>query len=180
MRAMAVAIGTGRAAVVGSLLAVIALSWAWLVAMPSHGSASYAASMLAMWLLMMVAMMLPSALPMILVLGRFGSRSGVDTALFAAGYLIVWALFSVLATAAQWGLARAGLLSADLALAGGAIAAAAFIAVAPGSSRRSSGAACTPAARRSRSSLRTGARAARARSSWGCTTAHSAWAAAGP
>lgn len=140
---MAIAMGAGRAAVIASLVAVIAISWAWLAAMASHGmhagaalapaawSAPYAASMLAMWVLMMVAMMLPSALPMVLIVGRFGASRGdaLGTALFAAGYLLVWAGFSVLATAAQWGLERTGLLSADMALAGTGIAAAAFIAV---------------------------------------------------
>jgi len=141
---MAIALGAGRAAVIASLLAVIALSWAWLAAMAAHGmhagealapaewTASYAGSMLAMWVLMMVAMMLPSALPMVLIVDRFNrsraAGAGLATALFAAGYLLVWAGFSALATAAQWGLERSGLLSADMALAGTGIAAAAFIA----------------------------------------------------
>jgi predicted metal-binding membrane protein len=140
---MAIAVSAGRAAVVASLLAVIGLSWAYLVAMETHGmhagqamapaawSASYAASMFAMWVLMMVAMMLPSALPMVLIYDRFQrSRGapGVATALFAAGYLAVWTLFSALATAAQWGLERSGLLLADMALGGTGIAAALFIA----------------------------------------------------
>lgn len=141
---MAIALNAGRAAVVGSLLAVIGLSWAYLAAMSAHGmqageamapaawSGAYAASMLVMWVLMMVAMMLPSALPMVLIYERFerghGGAAGVATALFAAGYLAVWALFSALATAAQWGLERSGLLSADMALGGTGLAAALFIA----------------------------------------------------
>lgn len=141
---MAIAVSAGRAAVLASLLAVIGLSWAYLVAMAAHDmhagqamapaawSGSYAASMFAMWALMMVAMMLPSALPMVLILERFQrSRSGaagLTAALFAGGYLLVWTLFSALATAAQWGLERSGLLSADMALVGTGIAAAIFIA----------------------------------------------------
>ena len=141
---MAIAVSAGRAAVMASILAVIGLSWAYLVAMAAHGmpagqamapaawSASYAASMFAMWVLMMVAMMLPSAIPMVLLLERFQrSRSGAagfTAALFASGYLLVWTLFSALATAAQWGLERSGLLSADMALVGTGIAAATFIA----------------------------------------------------
>jgi predicted metal-binding membrane protein len=141
---MAAAVLTGRAVVVASLAAVTALSWAYLVAMAAHGmgpmdamapiawSSSYAASMLLMWVLMMVAMMLPSALPMVLILDRFSRAraqgSGLDTALFTSGYVLVWAGFSVLATAAQWGLERSGLLSAHMALTSGEIAAGVFIA----------------------------------------------------
>ena len=140
---MAVAWNAGRAAVLASLAAVIALAWAYLAAMAAHGmhagealapaawSGAYAASMLVMWVLMMVAMMLPSALPMVLVVERFNrSRPGsaAATALFAAGYLAVWSGFAVAATAAQWALERAGLLGAGMALGGTALAAALFIA----------------------------------------------------
>ena len=137
---MAAAVLMGHTVVVASLGGAIALSWAYLVAMGAHGmgamapmawSASYAGSMLLMWVLMMVAMMLPSALPMVLIFDRFNrsrGRGGFDTALFTFGYVLLWAGFSVLATAAQWGLERSGLLSAHMALTSGAIAAGVFIA----------------------------------------------------
>jgi len=56
----------------------------------------------AMWAVMMTAMMLPSATPMILLAGAQVRH----THLIALGYLVVWALFSVGATALQWGLGQ--------------------------------------------------------------------------
>jgi predicted metal-binding membrane protein len=70
-----------------------------------------------MWTVMMVAMMLPSATPMILTFAnvsrnrRQHRRPYVPVTVFAAGYLVVWGGFSVLATVAQWFLHRAALLS---------------------------------------------------------------------
>jgi predicted metal-binding membrane protein len=61
-----------------------------------------------MWWVMMVAMMLPSAAPMILLFAtvsrhqRGEGKPYVPTALFAATYLAVWGLFSVLAALTQW------------------------------------------------------------------------------
>jgi predicted metal-binding membrane protein len=69
------------------------------------------------WCLMMLGMMVPSAAPMILVFAainrqkRARSEPFVPTAVFTAGYHAVWALFAIAATAAQWGLGRAALLS---------------------------------------------------------------------
>ncbi|MCZ6769509.1 MAG: DUF2182 domain-containing protein [Acidobacteria bacterium] len=70
-----------------------------------------------MWTVMMVAMMVPSASPMVLLLStvnrkRFPERSPLaPTAIFVLGYLVVWTLFSLMATLAQWGLHSAALLS---------------------------------------------------------------------
>jgi predicted metal-binding membrane protein len=70
-----------------------------------------------MWTVMMVAMMTPSAAPMILMFAGINRRrqkqqvSYVPTSVFLLGYLVVWAAFSVLATAAQWGLHAVSLLS---------------------------------------------------------------------
>jgi predicted metal-binding membrane protein len=70
-----------------------------------------------MWAIMMVAMMLPSALPMILTFAsvsrgrqRLG-RAYASISIFAAGYVIVWSTFSVIAAFAQWWLHRHALLS---------------------------------------------------------------------
>lgn len=125
---MALALAAGRATVVAALLAVITLCWIYVVAMASHGmEGGHAASLFVMWVLMMVAMMLPSALPAILVLDRFkGSASA--TALFAAGYVLVWVGFSAVAVLAQSGLERAGVLSGGMALASAWIASGVFIA----------------------------------------------------
>ena len=72
--------------------------------------------MWAMWAVMMVAMMVPSAAPMILIFARVDRSQGTGrtytaTTLFALGYVLVWAAFSVAATAMQWGLQNAALLS---------------------------------------------------------------------
>jgi predicted metal-binding membrane protein len=73
--------------------------------------------MFAMWWVMMVGMMLPSAAPMILTFAtinrkkRERSQPYVPTTIFALGYLTAWGAFSVFATAAQWGLQQAALLS---------------------------------------------------------------------
>jgi predicted metal-binding membrane protein len=75
------------------------------------------AMMIIMWVIMMVGMMLPSATPMILIyaaISRKASRDGsplAPTAVFATGYIVMWCLFSVVATIAQWALDQAALLS---------------------------------------------------------------------
>jgi predicted metal-binding membrane protein len=74
-----------------------------------------------MWATMMVAMMLPSAAPMILLVAAVHRRRreraspAVPTAIFAAGYLVVWTGFSAAAALAQWGLHQAALLSPGMA-----------------------------------------------------------------
>jgi predicted metal-binding membrane protein len=75
-----------------------------------------------MWAVMMVAMMLPGAAPTILLAAAIDRRQGSAgvpgrSALFAAGYLIVWSIFSLVATLLQWGLDEAGLLSEAMAMA---------------------------------------------------------------
>ncbi len=75
------------------------------------------ALMFAMWTVMMVGMMLPAATPMALLYARVVHKAARDgsvlppTAVFVSGYLCAWALFSIAATTAQWGLERAALLS---------------------------------------------------------------------
>jgi predicted metal-binding membrane protein len=70
----------------------------------------------AMWVVMMVGMMAPSAAPMVLLFGA--SRAGRDerglpvaTLAFGLGYVVVWSVFSAVATVAQWWLHQAALLS---------------------------------------------------------------------
>jgi predicted metal-binding membrane protein len=71
----------------------------------------------AMWLVMMIGMMTPSVAPMILIYARVGRQAAVQgkpfaaSGWFAAGYLLAWSAFSVAATAAQWALERAALLT---------------------------------------------------------------------
>ncbi len=83
---------------------------------PEPWRATDAALALAMWVVMMVAMMLPSAAPMILLFITLARRRVAaggfgHLGLFVAGYLLVWCGFSVAATASQWTLREAALLS---------------------------------------------------------------------
>jgi predicted metal-binding membrane protein len=73
-----------------------------------------------MWSVMMVAMMVPTAVPMTLVyaaVARKAERDGrpvAPTFAFVAGYIAIWVLFSVAATAAQGGLDTLSLLSSSM------------------------------------------------------------------
>jgi predicted metal-binding membrane protein len=113
-----------RIAILAALAAATALSWWYIVAMPGmemgalHPWRAFDfALMFAMWSVMMVGMMLPAATPMAMIyaqVARKAAREGSvlpPTAVFVAGYLAAWALFSAAATAAQWALERAALLS---------------------------------------------------------------------
>jgi predicted metal-binding membrane protein len=66
-----------------------------------------------MWAVMMVAMMLPSATPMALTFHRVANRreDPGGTFHFVTGYLLVWVVFSILATVLQGRLQAMGLLS---------------------------------------------------------------------
>ena len=80
-------------------------------------SPAYAVLVFFMWWVMMVAMMLPSAAPAILLhssLKRLSSPASTNAAAFLAGYLAVWALFSLVATGLHWGLESVGVLSASM------------------------------------------------------------------
>ena len=73
--------------------------------------------MFVMWAVMMVAMMSPSATPMLLMFANLNRKRRerqapyVPTGVFLAGYVIVWAAFSLAATGGNWGLHQASLLS---------------------------------------------------------------------
>jgi predicted metal-binding membrane protein len=90
-------------------------------------SAAEFAFVLTMWAVMMVGMMTPSAAPMILIYARVAraaasqGRPFAPTGWFAAGYLLCWTGFALLATSAQWGLERAALLAPTTARAGDAL-----------------------------------------------------------
>ena len=74
-----------------------------------------------MWAVMMVGMMVPSALPMSLLFAAVSRKAAAQgatvapTFVFVAGYVAMWTLFSVGATALQWALERSALLSPMLA-----------------------------------------------------------------
>jgi predicted metal-binding membrane protein len=103
--------GSGMAMGDGMMMAMAPTAW----------TPGYAVLMFFMWWIMMMAMMLPSASPMILLFARFNRTQRdkgtpyVPTAVFALGYLLVWAAFSLVAVSAQWGLERSGLLSSMMA-----------------------------------------------------------------
>src|SRR5438309_5369043 len=114
-----------RAPSVVLLIVLPLVSWMWIVVMardmyePMTGASAWMmtavwdvrhlALLWAMWAVMMVGMMLPSASPMLLLYGAMARRStegGSSRHIYtlAAGYLIVWAGFSVGATMLQRGL----------------------------------------------------------------------------
>ena len=132
-----------RALILAAMAAIVALSWAYLLAGAAHfgttaaigdgapmhlivvpWTAKHAALMVLMWAVMMVAMMLPGAVPTVLpyaaVARRFAPqerRSAGPIALFVAGYVLVWSAFSAGATALQWGLQHLALLSPEMVIA---------------------------------------------------------------
>jgi predicted metal-binding membrane protein len=128
-----------RAVAATALLLLAGLAWVSLVRMRAEmdGGASGMAGMamptmeswsalelfqlFLMWATMMVAMMLPSAAPMILLVAgiqrqrRERASPAPSTAIFAAGYLVVWTGFSAAAATLQYELHRAALLSPAMA-----------------------------------------------------------------
>jgi predicted metal-binding membrane protein len=78
---------------------------------------THQALLLAMWAVMMIGMMLPSAAPAVFVYASAVRGNGESERVlprafaFAAGYLVVWILFSLVATALQLELTKASLLS---------------------------------------------------------------------
>jgi predicted metal-binding membrane protein len=87
---------------------------------PGAWSLGYVALVFLMWWVMMAAMMLPSVAPTVLLhaaLLRAGGTVAAApsvSAAFLCGYLAVWAVFSAIAEAAQWGLETAGLVSGSM------------------------------------------------------------------
>ena len=76
-------------------------------------SPRYAVMVFVMWWLMMIAMMVPSAAPTVLLYAALNRDRGALGAIeFLAGYLVVWAGFSLAATLVQGLLAASGLMSA--------------------------------------------------------------------
>ena len=114
-----------RAVIAAGLFVVAGLAWLYIVrqahAMGQMRAAAWSAAdfsmTLLMWIVMMVAMMTPSVTPMVLAFAatsekrRQESRPYVPATVFLVGYLSVWAAFSLAATAAQWALHSAALLS---------------------------------------------------------------------
>ena len=125
-----------RLAILAGLVGISALAWLVLLRMSVQMDAAMRAGVecvlrpwsaadagltFGMWAVMMVGMMVPSAVPMSLLFAQVSRKAAAQgatvapTFVFAAGYATVWTLFSVGATAAQWALERAALLSPMLA-----------------------------------------------------------------
>ena len=130
--ALELALRHGRSTAVALLMLLPLVSWTWMVVMardmygPMTGASEWMMTvrwdvphlllLWAMWAVMMTGMMLPSASPMLLTYGTIARRSAQASAAsqiyaLAAGYLLVWAAFSVGATALQRLLAALLLLS---------------------------------------------------------------------
>jgi predicted metal-binding membrane protein len=126
-------VSPARVAFGAAVLVVLLLAWWWIVAMAQdmYGAMDgHSAWMMTdvwdgrhllllwtMWAVMMAAMMLPAAWPMLSIYGTVsdkppsGPRHTIHLYLFASGYLLVWAIFSLAATVLQRALAGLLLLS---------------------------------------------------------------------
>jgi predicted metal-binding membrane protein len=122
-----------RGFVLAGLAGTTALAWTYLVSIAADMDATLISAMtmaqiapwsvhdfwlmFIMWVVMMVGMMLPSAAPMILLYAAVRRRQQgrghvfAPTGVFAVGYLVAWTAFSLVATAMQWVLEQASLLS---------------------------------------------------------------------
>jgi len=122
-----------RGLVIAGLALAVVVSWGYLLAgagmrqdmggtlMPmSSGpwTPGHVLAVLVMWIAMMAAMMLPSATPMVLLHAAIARQrpggstpAGTSSGAFVLGYLAVWVLFSMAATALQYALERLALLS---------------------------------------------------------------------
>jgi predicted metal-binding membrane protein len=93
----------------------------------------YALLIFLMWAIMMVAMMLPSAAPTILLVAALARNRGIGggapvAGLFSLGYVLVWTGFSLIATALQWWLDSAEILSGEMAVGSAVVAGGVLIA----------------------------------------------------
>jgi predicted metal-binding membrane protein len=118
--------------VLAALACIVAVSWIYILSgagmptmdmgggkvmlmLPPSWSIGYAAITFAMWSIMMIAMMLPSAAQVILRVAS-GAQGFSNAALFTVGYLIVWTIFSAVATTAQWAFDSTRVLSDAMAI----------------------------------------------------------------
>jgi len=127
------AVRENRSAALVLLVLVPLVSWMWIVVMardmygPMTGASAWMMTtnwdaqhlllLWAMWAVMMTGMMLPSAAPLVLLYATTARRSAPDVAAnriyaLAAGYIAVWALFSLGATALQRVLSELLIISA--------------------------------------------------------------------
>jgi len=126
-----------RTAILLALAGVTAIAWVYLIVRAAEmagmeamtGAGPIAAMgvrpwtgldfalMFAMWAIMMIGMMVPTTAPMTLLYAAVARKAArqstplAPVAVFVAGYVAMWTLFSLGATLAQWALERAALLS---------------------------------------------------------------------
>jgi predicted metal-binding membrane protein len=127
------ALSRDRLIIVSSLVGLTAFSWLYLIHDVVSGTRDLPAccmrpdarfwgvsdltALFVMWSVIMFGLMTPTAAPMVLMFAainrrrREQERPYVPTALFLLGYLVTWTAFSALATAAQYGLHRAAMIS---------------------------------------------------------------------
>lgn len=140
-----------RVLVLAGLAGITAISWAYLLNRVGAGGMDMEMEMsqprmqawravdfllnFEMWWVMMIGMMVPSAAPMILTYDTLhqkrhaGKAALLPSAMFLLGYLFLWGLFSATATAAEWALASAALLSPQLTSTSPALSGALLLAV---------------------------------------------------
>lgn len=119
--------------IISSLATLVALSWVYLFVLNRNmsdmsdmpgmtpGIHPWAPTdffmMFLMWAVMMFAMMVPSAMRSVLIYARMVNRGEPQNPLitpslvFVFGYITIWTLFSISATALQWALEMMALLS---------------------------------------------------------------------
>lgn len=130
---------TERLTLISGFVAILLLAWGWLLAgagmemsaiemtamsgmdgwlmQPAMWTPAYGLLIFSMWWVMMVAMMLPGAAPVLMLFARIHQKSKgagpplLPTASFALGYILAWGSFGAVATALQWGLESARLMS---------------------------------------------------------------------
>ena len=127
-----------RLIIIGGLFFITLLSWLYIIylynqmvymdmnalffAMPMTPEWTYIDFILLflMWLVMMIAMMTPSISTFILMFATVNrqkkqqDRPFINTAYLIAGYFLVWAAFSLVATTLQWLLQQISLLNPDM------------------------------------------------------------------
>lgn len=125
------AIHRDRLAVLTALVGVTALAWIYLFRMSAGMKPLTPMEIMVvrpwdlvdfgliflMWAIMMVGMMVPTAAPMTMMYAAVARKAARDqtpvppTLVFASGYVVLWTLFSVIASLAQWGFDQAAMLS---------------------------------------------------------------------
>ena len=127
-----------RLVIISGLFFITLLSWLYIIylyrqmvymdmnalffAMPMtpHWAATDFILLFLMWIVMMIAMMTPSVAPLILVFAKVNRERKlqhhpfVNTGYLITGYFLVWAVYSVAATALQWLLQQIAWLNPDM------------------------------------------------------------------